>query len=201
MKTVTSEFVRSAATPADFPADRLPEVALVGRSNVGKSSLINALVRQRIARTSARPGRTRIANFYRVRPFGARPFYVVDLPGFGYASGGAEGRAEMARIGAAYFGDPDSGTTRQAVVGVLFLIDSRHTGLANDRDALGWITSLGVPFAVAATKSDKLSRAERARAVRELEPLVAVPVVAASAETGEGMAELWKHLLTWTNQP
>ena len=82
---ISAEFVTSAASARDFPRDRLAEVALVGRSNVGKSSLINALVRQNVARTSAAPGKTRLANFYRVRRGSAPAFYLVDLPGYGYA--------------------------------------------------------------------------------------------------------------------
>ena len=125
----------------------------------------------------------------------------MDLPGFGHAAGGAASRDEFARITASYFGDPDGGATRPTIAGLVFLVDSRHPALANDQAAHGWILSLGIPFAVAATKIDKLSRAERARAVRKLTDLFEMPVVATSAETGEGMTELWKHLLTWTNRP
>src|SRR4029453_11402433 len=85
---ISAEFVTSAASAGDFPRDRLMEVALVGRSNVGKSSLINALVRRQLARTSAAPGKTRLANFYRVQRGTAPAFYLVDLPGYGYARGG-----------------------------------------------------------------------------------------------------------------
>ena len=82
---ISAEFVTSAAGASDFPRDRLAEVALVGRSNVGKSSLINALVKRKVARTSAAPGKTRLANFYRVQRGSARAFYLVDFPGYGYA--------------------------------------------------------------------------------------------------------------------
>src|SRR5436853_6292616 len=83
-----AEFVTSAADASGFPRDRLPEIALIGRSNVGKSSLINALVRKPLARTSAAPGKTRLANFYRVQRGSSPPLFLVDLPGYGYARGG-----------------------------------------------------------------------------------------------------------------
>ena len=99
--SIAAEFVTSAAGAGDFPRDRLAEIALVGRSNVGKSSLINALVGKSLARTSAAPGKTRLANFYRVKRGTLPPFYLVDLPGYGYArapggSGGAEKRRDAA---------------------------------------------------------------------------------------------------------
>ena len=100
---ITAELVTSAASSADFPRDGLQEVALVGRSNVGKSSLINALVRQRLARTSAAPGKTRLVNIYRIARGSAAPFYLVDLPGYGYARGGSESAREFDELTQAYF--------------------------------------------------------------------------------------------------
>jgi GTP-binding protein len=187
---VTAEFVTSAAGAGDFPHDRLAEVALVGRSNVGKSSLINALVKRKVARTSAAPGKTRLANFYRVQRGSARPLYLVDLPGYGYARGGDASAAEFNRLTEAYF------SREEQDVAVLLLVDARHPGLASDLDAWGWLTSQPCARGVVATKVDKLTRAERARHGRELESLFDVPVSLVSAQTGEGLEELWKVIAT-----
>src|SRR3954449_10171508 len=106
---IEASFVTSAAGAGDFPRDRLPEIAMVGRSNVGKSSLINALVRRPLARTSAAPGKTRLANFYRVQRGSSPPLYLVDLPGYGYARGGDASAKEFNALADAYFARARSG--------------------------------------------------------------------------------------------
>lgn len=192
---VVSEFVTSAAGAEGLPKDGLPELAMVGRSNVGKSSLINALVRKKLARTSAAPGKTRLANFYRVVVEPRPPFYLVDLPGFGYARGGDEARAEFDALAEEYFGarlrDP-------RFRGVFVLVDSRHPGLDSDRSAWNWLGRLGVEKYAVATKVDKLTRAERQRHLGELERLYSGPVTPVSAETGEGLDALWKKIASLT---
>jgi GTP-binding protein len=186
---VRAEFVTSAVDAKGFPRETLHEVAFVGRSNVGKSSLINALVRQKVARTSAAPGKTRLANFYRIVKDGSNgpPFYLVDLPGYGYARGGEAAKREFAAIAADYFG---AGHAR----GVLHLVDSRHPGLDADRFAGEWLKGLDVPCLVVATKLDKLTRSERVKNLKELERVHEGPVLGVSVQTGEGLKELWKTI-------
>ena len=158
---------------------------MVGRSNVGKSSLINALVRRKVARTSAAPGKTRLANYYRVQRGTASAVYLVDLPGYGYARGGDAAAQEFKRLTEAYF-------ERDVDLGVLLLVDARHPRLESDAEAWNWIRSQVRGAAVVGTKVDKLTRAERARHARDFESVYDVPVTLVSAETGEGLDELWK---------
>jgi GTP-binding protein len=203
---IEAVFVRSAAAAADLPADGLSELALVGRSNVGKSSLINALVRQKIARTSAAPGKTRLANIYRVARATGSPFYLVDLPGYGYARGD---RSELEAIARFYFGrdgregqDAPSGARGfSRAIAALLLIDARHPGLDGDRQAWAWLTTVVDHVAIVATKIDKLSRAERLRAIATNEAVFEHPVQPVSADTGEGLDDLWKLIDRLLNNP
>jgi len=184
---ISAEFVTSASGADDFPKERLPEVALVGRSNVGKSSLLNALMRQPLARTSAAAGKTRLANFYRVKRGAAPALFLVDLPGYGYARGGDASAQEFNRLADKYFDRP-------GYRGVLLLVDSRHPGLESDMDAWRWLETQPWPRGVIGTKVDKLTRAERARHGKKLETLFDIPVPLVSATTGEGLDELWKMI-------
>ena len=185
---ISAEFVTSASGAGDFPKEQLPEVALVGRSNVGKSSLLNALMRQSLARTSAAPGKTRLANFYRVKRGAAAALFLVDLPGYGYARGGDASAREFNRLAESYLSRPGHR-------GVILLVDSRHPGLESDMDAWHWLESQPCPRAVIGTKVDKLTRAERARHARQFETLFDIPVPLVSVHTGEGLDELWKTIV------
>ena len=189
-------FLLSAASAKDFPATGLPEVAMVGRSNVGKSSLINALVKQKVARTSAAPGKTRLANYYLVEPDGAHlePFYLVDLPGYGYARGGAETMETFGELTRQYF-DPTSQPGRK-IGGVLHLIDARHPSLGQDVLAHEWLIRRGVPVAIAATKMDKLNRSEQRETLKAFEKYGAL-VLPFSVPTRLGDAEVWKTIRDW----
>lgn len=190
---IEATFVISAAAAADLPRDGLAEIALVGRSNVGKSSLINALVRHKVARTSAAPGKTRLANVYRVARGGGAPCYLLDLPGYGYARAPktARGSAAAARQASAVEFEAIVRAVFERAPGGLLLVDARHPGLASDVDAWRWMREAAGTSAVVATKIDKLGRGERIRALRTCESVLATSVLPVSAATGEGLDELW----------
>jgi GTP-binding protein len=189
----TVRFVRSAARLADFPRDGLRELALVGRSNVGKSSLINAAARTRVARTSAAPGKTRLANLYRIGRGRMAPFYLVDLPGYGYARGGRKAAVAFDALTREYFGDN--------MPAALLLVDARHPGLDSDLEAWAWMQTAVRDCGIVATKIDKLARGERIRAMRSLESVFETTVLPVSAVTGEGLDELWKLIDRLVNSP
>jgi GTP-binding protein len=167
---------------------------MVGRSNVGKSSLINALVKQKIARTSAAPGKTRLANYYLIE----ERFYLVDLPGYGYARGGAASAEAFEALTAQYF-DPGAAAGRR-LAGVLQLIDARHPGLPHDAAAYRWLLRTRLPTAIVATKMDKLRQSERVNAIQSLEQKYETTVLPESVLEESGLQQIWKLIRQWTDQ-
>lgn len=205
LKILAVEFLRSAASVADLPRDPRPQIAMVGRSNVGKSSLINALLRRQAARTSAAPGKTRLLNLFAVTVapmrhedgVGPERFYLVDLPGYGYARGGVDSQEEFAILTREYFACPAAGAGGDhgrplGPTAVLQLVDARHPGLPQDLAAHAWLVAQGRPCAVIATKTDKLKRAELDRALRAWKTSLNTLVRPVSAASGEGLEDLWK---------
>jgi GTP-binding protein len=178
-------FVGSAVRREQFPRDGLPEVAFLGRSNVGKSSLLNALARSRnLARVSAQPGRTQTVNFFRV----GNEMYLADLPGYGYARVPEAVRAGWEQIVTTYL------TDRAPLALCLFLVDVRHEPSEGDETLHEWLDHFGFPYVIAATKADKLGRSELARRLKGLREGIgrtARDVIAVSAEDRTGIEELW----------
>jgi len=200
VKVVAAEFVTSAATAADLLQTPLAELAFAGRSNVGKSSLINALVGRALARTSAAPGKTRLANYYRLQPDRGRAFHLVDLPGYGYARGARDGRAFGSLEQDFFFGGPKGLWMRPAIAGVVLLVDARHPGLDADLEASRWLSAQGCAVQLVATKADKLSRAERQRAAAAFAQAFGRTALMASVTDREGIDELWAWIAQQVDQ-
>ena len=190
-----SRFFTTVNHLRDLPATPQPEIAFAGRSNAGKSTAINLLCNQkRLAFASKTPGRTQHINYFSVGPADEPVAHLVDLPGYGYARGGAASAREFQELTRAYFG-------RAGLTAALLLIDARHPGLAADVEAWQWLQSAVEYGGVIATKIDKLSRGDRIRALRELQSVFDDPVLPVSAVTGEGLDELWKLIDKLANNP
>jgi len=186
VKPTGVEFIASAFSHRDFPSASMPEIAIAGRSNVGKSSLINRLVGVKgLARTSATPGKTRSINFYRCNA----SFFLVDLPGFGFAKG-ESARREWKQLVERYFQRVPSPRL------VIHLVDSRMPPTKLDVQFAEWLNFLAIPRVVVATKTDKLSGNQRAAQARLISEVFSeVPVILSSAVTGAGCKEIWSRVV------
>lgn len=196
MKVNTIEFARSAPSWATLPDDRRPEFAFVGRSNVGKSSLLNALVgRKNLARTSGTPGKTQALNYYLLNAptadqGGLEGFYLVDLPGFGYAKVSQTQRAKWHQLIGRYV------TEREPLRAIFHLVDSRHEPTKMDQELFELMRGSPVPRIVVLTKADKLSKNQQRSRVAKLKRFLTprgldLPIVLSSAEKKEGMDDIW----------
>jgi GTP-binding protein len=192
MQILSAEFVTSAAARVGFPDEGLPEIAFVGRSNVGKSSLLNKLVNRRaLARTSATPGKTRLVNFFRIERRERPPLLFVDLPGYGWARVARKERAEWQRLIEGYLAG------RAPLRGVLLLVDARRDPGDDERDFLPWLAERGMVVRLVVTKYDKLRPAEREQRLRAITKELGIPresLVLTSAETGAGIEALWSEI-------
>ncbi|OHE16484.1 MAG: YihA family ribosome biogenesis GTP-binding protein [Syntrophobacterales bacterium GWC2_56_13] len=193
MKVLSAEFVLSAKEPAHYPPAVLPEIAFAGRSNVGKSSLINTLVKRKgLARTSNTPGRTQEINFFTVN----NRFAFIDLPGYGYAKVPEAIRKQWGPMIETYLRE------RQTLRLVVLILDIRRDPSDEDHQLIGWLQFYRLRFLIVLTKIDKVSRnqlAERKRRIGEdlaLSP--AMPLISFSAKTGEGKDILWREIIKAT---
>jgi GTP-binding protein len=192
-----ARFMLSASDLTHFPAPGVPEIAFLGRSNVGKSSLINSLLGAKLARTSNTPGRTRSINFYEVRRAGQpKPeMRFADLPGYGYAKVSREIAADWTRFVDPYLHQ------RSSLALCLVLVDSNIAPQESDGQLLEFLASRERPHAIVATKCDRLSGNELQHAMRTLgQAYGGVPIVAFSAKTGSGKDELWQQIRASSSQ-
>lgn len=179
----------TAVKPEQYPVHDLPEIALVGRSNVGKSSFINTMVQQKnLARSSATPGKTREINFYNID----RTFYFVDLPGYGYAKVSKEKKETWDEMIETYL------SSRAQLQAIIMLVDIRHAPSAEDRVMAHWLRSRGLPSITVAAKLDKISRSQINKRVQEIRTVLTMdesaPLIPFSAETRQGRDEVWRYI-------
>ena len=191
-----SEYVKSAVGRQQYPDIRLPEIAFIGRSNVGKSSLINSLLRRKnLARTSQTPGKTQTINFYKVelkiavdaQNIERRTFYAVDLPGYGYAKTSKANRATWSKFIEEYF------LNSEQLLFVCQLIDMRHPPMDSDLEMFAWLVRNEIPVLPVATKSDKLSRAAQVNRLEVINRAFNIPeldILPYSSTKNEGRSEL-----------
>ncbi len=189
MKIHSAEFVISAVQKKDFPSERLPEIAFVGRSNVGKSALVNKLLnRKRLVKVSSTPGRTQTVNFFRIN----QSFFFVDLPGYGYAKAPREVKRRFGPMIERYL------EKNRYLACVVHILDARHRPTEMDRMMREYLLYYGIRILTAATKSDKLAMGKRRKQIREIRKALAMPeeepLILFSALSSEGRKEVWKVL-------
>ncbi len=181
----SAEFIKSAVKPADYPPVDLPEIAFSGRSNVGKSSLINTLVnRKRLVKTSSTPGRTQLINFFDIN----ETFSLVDLPGYGYAKVPARIQKEWGPMIETYL------STRKTLKGVVLIMDIRRTPRQEEMDFIGWLDSFMIPAILVVTKADKLSKTRQAKQLALIGHTLGIErpdLILFSAKTRLGKENVW----------
>ncbi len=186
MKITSAEFTKSAFNESHWTTDGLPEIAFLGRSNVGKSSLLNSLLQRKgLARTSNTPGRTQSINFFLIN----ESFYFVDLPGYGYAKVSKAMRADWGKMAEEYL------TERQELMLSIHLVDSRHKPTELDRQLHEWLVYNQRNHIVVATKADKLSNNKLKKSLQEIENnLPGSKIITYSSLTGKGKDALWREI-------
>ncbi|MBC8079696.1 MAG: YihA family ribosome biogenesis GTP-binding protein [Gorillibacterium sp.] len=189
MKVNQAEFIISAVGPGQYPEDALPEIALAGRSNVGKSSLINRLLsRKNLARTSSQPGKTQTLNYYLINNF----FYFVDVPGYGYAKVSKTQRAVWGKFIEKYL------SKRDPLRLVILIVDVRHPPSKDDQTMYEWMKHLDLNVVVIATKADKIPKSQWQKHIKQVRETLKMlkddKVILFSSETSLGVDELWALL-------
>ena len=186
MKIISAEFIKSAFNESHWTTDGLPEIAFLGRSNVGKSSLLNSLLQRKgLARTSNTPGRTQSINFFLIN----ESLYFVDLPGYGFAKVSKAMRADWGKMAEDYL------SKRGELALSIQLVDSRHKPTELDRNLHEWLNFHGKDHVVVATKSDKLSANKLKKSLQEIEnALPGSTIIAHSAKTGKGRDAVWREI-------
>ncbi|MGC8278966.1 ribosome biogenesis GTP-binding protein YihA/YsxC [Clostridioides difficile] len=195
MKIRSSEITMSAVNKSQYPAEGIPEIALAGRSNVGKSSIVNTLLNRRnFARTSQTPGKTRTINFYLIN----NEFYFVDLPGYGYAKIAKSEKEKWGGIMERYL------ESRQELCSIFLLVDIRHEPTADDKLMYEWIKHFGYNCVVIATKADKISRGQYQKHIsiirKKLQMESSEKVIPVSSLKKTGVEELWEEIVNQYNQ-
>jgi GTP-binding protein len=189
MKIISAKCTNSAVGPNQYPDTGYPEIVMIGRSNVGKSSLINSLcARRRLAHTSRQPGKTQTINYFAIN----EQMYLVDLPGYGYAETSKGKRREWGEFITNYL------RNRNRLALIVHLIDLRHEPMKNDKNASEWLMGLNIPYVIVGTKADKISRGKRPTHIAAIRKGLMLPAHIASliysSETGEGRDALWHHI-------
>lgn len=191
MNVTQSEFVISAVRPDQYPEDALPEIALAGRSNVGKSSMINRMInRKNLARTSSTPGKTQQLNYYRING----QLYFVDFPGYGFAKVSKTEKEKWGKMIEYYL------SNRETLKLVLQVIDLRHPPSKDDQAMYEWLKHYRIPTCLVVTKADKISKGQWAKHLKVIKETLnadpADPIVLFSSEIGLGKEELWEIIQT-----
>lgn len=188
MKVTKAEIVTSGVSDAHFPRGNTPEIALAGRSNVGKSSFINKIIgRKNLVRTSSKPGKTQTLNFYTINDL----FYFVDVPGYGYAKVSKSEREKWGKMMEDYF------ETRKQLRAVVLVVDIRHKPTQEDIQMFDYITHLEIPIIVIATKLDKITKNKRAQHIKQIKTSFEaddITIIPFSAETNENKDLAWKEI-------
>ncbi|SDH76679.1 ribosome biogenesis GTP-binding protein YihA/YsxC [Alteribacillus bidgolensis] len=193
MKVNKAELIISAVKSEQYPNNRLPEIALAGRSNVGKSTFINTLLtRKNLAHTSSKPGKTRTLNFYNIND----DLIFVDVPGYGYAKVSKAERASWGKMIETYLSE------REELCGIVQIVDIRHKPSAEDIQMYEYLKYFELPVIVIATKADKVSKNKRPKHLKQVKETLQMEkedkIILFSSETGQGKDEAWKEILHLT---